>query len=218
MDVEVLYLDNHLLALHKPAGLLTQPSGTDKDNLEDRGKAFLKDKFNKPGNVFLTAVHRLDAPVSGVVLFARTSKALSRLQEASRNREFEKTYLAWVQGRPPKDEDRLVHFLAHRSRRSEVVGEKDAKAKKSVLTYRLLKKEADRSLLQIQLETGRYHQIRCQLAAVGCPILGDEKYGAVIQYGAPGIALHHRLLVGRHPVSGESITIEAPWAYSEEAP
>ncbi len=164
---QILYCDNHVLAVNKPAGLLTQDSGTGKDNLEDQAKAWIKEEFNKPGNVFLEAVHRIDRVVSGVVLFARTSKALTRLNEQMRAKSIDKIYHAVVQGNPKQNEATLVHFLKHGDRTAIVSNQKDKDAKRSELHYRVLKQNSKSALLEIELDTGRYHQIRIQLSTNG---------------------------------------------------
>jgi 23S rRNA pseudouridine1911/1915/1917 synthase len=211
MTLEVLYHDNQMLAVNKPAGLLTQPSGTDKDNLEDRSKVWIKEAKNKPGNVFLHAVHRLDQVVSGIVLFACTDKALSRLNADMRAHRFTKIYHAVVSGAPPQSEGSLRHFLIHDDYRAEVVNEGDPDARECLLDYKVLKQFGGKSVLKIQLHTGRYHQIRAQLAAVGSPILGDEKYGSKAKLSGGAIALHHARLTVIHPVSKAEIVIEAPY-------
>lgn len=211
MNIDALYHDNHLLAANKPAGLLTQPSGTDKDNLEDRAKAWIKEVKNKPGNVFLHAVHRLDQVVSGAVLFACTDKALSRLNADMRAHRFTKIYHAVVSGMPPQTEGSLRHFLIHDDYRAEIAREGDPDARECLLDYKVLKSSENRALLEIQLHTGRYHQIRAQLATIGCPILGDEKYGSKTKLPGGAIALHHMRLTVIHPVSKTEIVIEAPY-------
>jgi len=211
MNLDVLYHDNQMLAVNKPAGLLTQPSGTDKDNLEDRAKAYIKEVKGKPGNVFLHAVHRLDQVVSGIVLFACTDKALSRLNADMRAHRFTKIYHAIVSGAPPQQEGSLRHFLIHDDYRAEVAKEGDPEARECLLDYEVLKQSSEKSLLEIQLHTGRYHQIRAQLAAVGCPIVGDEKYGSKVKLPGGAITLHHARLTVMHPVSKEEIVIEAPY-------
>lgn len=208
---QILYCDNHLLAVNKPAGLLTQDSGTGRDNLEDQAKAWLKAEFNKPGNVFLEAVHRIDRVVSGVVLFARTSKGLSRLNEQMRSKKIEKIYHAVVEGCPKEKEGTLVHYLKHGDRMAEVSSAKDKQAKRSELHYEVLKKGAGRALLEIELQTGRYHQIRVQLATMGTPIVGDEKYGAARCKGYAGIGLHSRELRFVHPTTKEEVALVAPY-------
>lgn len=213
---QILYCDNHLLAVNKPAGLLTQDSGTGKDNLEDQAKAWLKAEFNKPGNVFLEAVHRIDRVVSGVVLFARTSKALSRLNEQMRAKKICKIYHAVVEGCPKETEGTLVHYLKHGDREAVVGSPKDKQAKRSVLHYRVLKKGAQRSLLEVRLETGRYHQIRIQLSAMGTPIVGDEKYGAMRRKGFSGIMLHSRELRLVHPTTKEEVALIASYPDADD--
>lgn len=211
MSLDILYHDNHLLAANKPAGLLTQPSGTDKDNLEDRAKVYIKEIKGKPGNVFLHAVHRLDQVVSGVVLFACTDKALSRLNADMRAHKFSKIYHAVVSGAPPQKEGMLRHFLTHDDYHAKVAREGDRDAKECRLDYKVLRTSGGKTLLEVQLHTGRYHQIRAQLAAIGCPILGDEKYGSPVKLRSGAIALHHATLTVTHPVSKEEIKIQAPY-------
>ncbi len=207
----ILYADNHLLAVNKPAGLLTQPSGTDRLSLEELAKRWVKEKYGKPGHVFLEAVHRIDREVSGVVLFARTSKALSRMNEQVRGRTIRKVYQALLENRPPTDEGELVHFLKHGNHRAEVSRADDSEAKEARLRYRVLRPSAAVLwLVEIDLLTGRYHQIRAQCAVMGWPICGDVKYGARKQYDSEGIALHHRRLEVNHPVRGEHLIFEAP--------
>jgi 23S rRNA pseudouridine1911/1915/1917 synthase len=211
MTVEILYLDNHLLAAMKPAGLVTQPSGHHADSLEDRAKAYLKDAFAKPGNVFLEAVHRLDRPVCGVVLFARTSKALSRLNASIRDRDVRKTYLAVLEGSPSTLEGYLENWVVHRSRHADVVPPDTPGAKRARLSYRVLQRAGDRTLVGVRLITGRYHQIRVQFAAAGCPIAGDELYGSRTTLDDGPIGLVHRELTFTHPVTRKAITVTAPW-------
>lgn len=219
-NLKPLFHDNHLLACDKPAGLLTQPSGSDRENLEDRAKAWVKAEYDKPGKVFLEAVHRLDAAASGVVLFARTSKALSRLNAMQRAREITKRYEALVEGRPREEEGQLEHWLRHGDRRAvvELAGpsgagdrQEDAKgAKEARLTYRIVDSNKRVTRVVIELETGRYHQIRAQFAAIGCPILGDTKYGSRTRLDEGVIALHHREMSFVHPVRKEPVRIKAP--------
>lgn len=209
-NLEILYEDNHLIALNKPAGLLTQPSGTDEESLEALVKSWIKDKYQKPGSVFLGAVHRLDKAVSGVVLFARTSKSLSRLQEAMRNRKISKTYLALIEGFLEDSEGTLTHFLIHDDHEARVVKAENPEAKKCVLHYRVLQKWKDGHVVEIDLVTGRYHQIRAQFAAIGHPIWGDRKYGAKLPYPGLGIALHHYQMSLDHPVQDTKIDVKAP--------
>jgi len=191
--MEILYCDNHLLVLNKPAGLLTQPNQTSADSLEAFGKRYLKERFNKPGNVFLEAVHRLDRPVSGVVLFARTSKALSRLHDSQRNGLFQKHYLAIAEG--DLDNGELIDHLKHDERRAAI----DPNGKLCHLKYRALKNMSDYTLLKISLKTGRYHQIRAQFANRGHPLLGDRKYGSNSSFDT--LFLHHLSLQIPHPIT-----------------
>jgi 23S rRNA pseudouridine1911/1915/1917 synthase len=207
---DVLYADNHLLALNKPAGLVTQPSGAHEDSLETRAKAWVKQAYDKPGDVFLEAVHRIDRPVSGVVLFARTSKALSRLNEAVREHDLGKLYWAVVEGCPEPARARLEDWLVHESHRARVVAAGTPGARLATLDYSVLRTRGGESLVEVQLHTGRYHQIRVQLAHAGWPVLGDTRYGA--RGALPGgvIALHHRELTVMHPVRHEPLSCTAP--------
>ena len=204
-----LYHDNHLLAADKLAGLQTQPSGNNRPSLEDEAKAWIKETYAKPGKVFLEAVHRLDTAVSGVVLFARTSKALSRLNAAQRAREIVKRYEALVEGRPPEDDGVLEHWLVHGSHRAMVEQEGTEGAKVARLRFRVLSVNDTLSRVAIELETGRYHQIRAQFAAIGHPILGDAKYGSRTRLENGVIALHHREMSFVHPVRKTPVRIEA---------
>jgi 23S rRNA pseudouridine1911/1915/1917 synthase len=212
---EVLYEDNHLLALNKPHGLLTQPAGGSRDSLEDRARAMIKDTRHKPGNVFLHAVHRLDRVASGVALFSLTGKSLSRMNELMRRQEITRIYHAVVTGDLPRDRGTLEHFLRHSRLKSVPVDGSHPGAKRAVLEYRVLARTEKLALAEITLGTGRYHQIRAQLAASGCPIVGDSLYGSGTTYAAEGIALHHRRMEFLHPVRKERLVIEArypaPW-------
>lgn len=210
MKLDIIYEDNHQLVLNKPAGLLTQPSGTAQNSLEFEAKNWIKHHFHKPGNVFLEAVHRLDKPVSGIVLFARTSKALSRLQASMRAKESQKLYVAVAEGEFAKPEETLTHYLIHDDFQARIAPD-DPSAKKVVLHYRVLKQSEGQALLEIRLETGRYHQIRAQLSEIGHPIVGDFKYGSSIPYAEEAIALHHYRLQIPHPITALMQTFEAPW-------
>lgn len=205
-----LFEDNHLLVLNKPAGLLTQPSGTEQNSLEQQAKAWIKTVYQKPGNVFLEAVHRLDKPVSGVVVFGKTSKALSRLNASMRAKQTRKIYWAWVEGILSFDQGELEHFLLHDEFHAKVVQEGHPEGKLARLIYQVLKRKDNRTLVEIELVTGRYHQIRLQLAALGHPIWGDHKYGGKQSYEHEAIALHHRSLQLSHPISQASMIFEAP--------
>ena len=208
--LEVLYVDNHLLAVNKPAGLVTQVSPHHPESLETRAAAWIKREFAKPGNAFAQAVHRLDRPVSGVVLFARTSKALSRLNEAIRSGRWEKTYWAVVSSPPPQPSGTLAAHLVHDDFRARAASTGTEGAKPAVLHYRTLTAAAGLVLLEVDLDTGRYHQIRAQFAACGCPIVGDGKYGSTVTMPADAIGLHHRRLRIDHPVQKTEQTFTAP--------
>ncbi len=209
--LSVLYQDNHLLALEKPGGLLTQPSGTDLDSLEACGKAWIKEEFHKPGAVFLEAVHRIDRVACGVVLFARTSKALSRLNASLRAGECRKTYHALVEHHPQANAGNLRNWLVHDDHCARICKDQEPEAKLAELSYRLLpgKREDGLFLLEIELHTGRYHQIRAQLGAAGMPIAGDGLYGARKSYRPGAIALQHYCLEIVHPVTHEALRIVA---------
>lgn len=200
--MEILFEDNHLFVVNKPSGMLTQPSGTERENLESQAKLMIKKRDGKPGNVFLEAVYRLDKPVGGIVVFAKTRKALSRLNQAQREKKGQKKYLALVKG-PPLKSGTLEHNLLHKQHRAVVHPE----GKKSRLHFRVLKTDKQIQLVEIELETGRYHQIRAQLAAAGCPILGDFKYGSD-EFCEEGIALVHELIILEHPISREMVTFQ----------
>lgn len=211
--MEVLYEDNHIIAVNKTCKEIVQGDKTGDVPLSEIVKAYIKDKYNKPGEVFLGVTHRLDRPTSGVVLFARTSKALARLNAMFQSHEqIRKTYWAIVQGAPKLPEARLENYLIRNEAQNKSYiakpGSKDAK--QAVLTYKTLTVGEHYSLLEINLETGRHHQIRCQLAAIGCPIKGDLKYGAKRSNPDGGICLHARQIAFEHPVSHEQIMITAP--------
>ena len=211
--MQILYEDNHLIAVSKTCNEIVQGDKTGDTPLLDMVKAYIKQKYSKPGEVFLGLPHRLDRPTSGVVLFARTSKALVRLNAMFQTHDaIRKTYWAIVQTPPPAEEGYLEHYLLRREKenKSYVVrpGTKDAKLAK--LQYRTLAHSDRYTLLEVQLLTGRHHQIRCQLAAIGSPIRGDLKYGAKRSNPDGGISLHARNIAFTHPVSQLSISITAP--------
>lgn len=207
----VLHEDNHLLALYKPAGLLVQGDDTGELSLLDLGKAWLKDRYAKPGRVFLGMVHRLDRPVAGVVLFCRTSKAAARLSEQFRSGTTRKTYLAVVEGIPKQESGRLVQQMERREgRSSRIVPEKTDQSREARLSYRVLDVSGPRSLIEVQLETGRRHQIRLQLAHMGNPILGDLRYGASAPLPQKQVALLARELVVEHPTRKEKLSFRSP--------
>jgi 23S rRNA pseudouridine1911/1915/1917 synthase len=208
----VLYEDNHIIAVNKTSSEIVQGDKTGDEPLSDTIKKYLKEKYNKPGEVFLGVTHRLDRPVSGVVLFAKTSKALTRLNEMFRNQEIQKTYWAIVKQRPSETEGRLEHFLIRNEKQNKSYAHDKMvpEAKKASLSYKLIAQTDVYSLLEIHLETGRHHQIRCQLAKMGCPIKGDLKYGFARSNANGGISLHARNVEFIHPVSKQLIQITAP--------
>ena len=208
--IEVLFEDNHLLVLNKPAGLLTQPTSANADSLENQAKDWIKEKYQKPGNVFLEAAHRLDRPVSGVVVFGRTSKAVARLNASIREKETAKFYYALVDGCPRVEKGVLEHYLIHDDYQAQIVTKNHPGAKLAILYYRVIERRKGSSLLEIELNTGRYHQIRFQLSAIGCPIIGDHKYGSRKDFEPGAIALHHIRMQIPHPTTKALLTFEAP--------
>lgn len=211
-NLEVLYEDNHIIVVNKRPGDIVQGDKTGDKPLSEVVKEYLKEKYNKPGNVYLGVVHRLDRPTSGVVLFARTSKALPRLNKLFKEKQTKKTYWAVVQPAPPKQQDRLEHWMKRNAKQNKSYAHKNEvpDSKKAILTYRTLK-ELDRyTLLEIDLETGRHHQIRSQLSAIGSPIKGDLKYGAPRSNKDASIHLHAGRLELVHPVKKTPLVIEAP--------
>ena len=211
--MEVLYEDNHIIAVNKTCNEIVQGDKTGDTPLSEIVKAYIKVKYNKPGEVFLGVTHRLDRPTSGVVLFARTSKALTRLNEIFKSHEqIRKTYWAIVQGAPIQPEARLENWLTrNEALNKSFIAKPGAKeAKYAILSYKTLVRGDNYSLLEINLETGRHHQIRCQLSAIGCPVKGDLKYGAKRSNPDGGICLHARKIEFIHPVKKEPICITAP--------
>ncbi len=211
--MEVLYEDNHIIAVNKTCNEIVQGDKTGDTPLSEIVKAYIKEKYNKPGEVFLGVTHRLDRPTSGVVLFARTSKALTRLNEMFKSHEqIRKTYWAIVQGCPKVPEARLENWLTRNEQLNKsFIAKPGAKESKlAILSYKSLVRGEHYTLLEINLETGRHHQIRCQLAAIGCPVKGDLKYGAKRSNPDGGICLHARKIEFIHPVSKEYICITAP--------
>ncbi len=209
MQLEILFCDNHLLAVVKPALLPTQPTQEGGPSLEEYAKQWLRKQTGKEGAIFLHPIHRLDKAVSGIVLFARSSKALSRLNEAMREKRIYKTYYALIDGALSAQEGQLVHYLKHGDFRAEIVAGEKQGGKQAVLTYKVIETRRDKTLLEINLVTGRYHQIRAQLSAIGCPIVGDRKYGSSAYFAHQGVALHHRQMSFSHPVSKELITLSS---------
>jgi len=211
-DLDVLYEDNHVIAINKKASDIVQGDKTGDVTLPDKIKEYLKIKYDKPGNVFCGVVHRLDRPTSGVVLFARTSKALERLNKQFREKETNKIYWAITEQKPDPTFGKLVHFLKKNEAQNksyaslnEVNG-----SKKAILNYNLVHESDRYFLLEVVLETGRHHQIRCQLSMINCPIKGDVKYGAKRPNKDLSISLHARALTFTHPTTKEPITIIAP--------
>ena len=210
--MNVIYEDNHIIVVNKESGEIVQGDKTGDTPLSDCVKDYLKRKYQKPGNVFLGVVHRLDRPVSGLVVFAKTSKALSRLNEMFRKGEVHKTYWAIVKNAPKEPSGRLTHWICRNEKQnksyaynSEVSG-----SKKAVLDYRLLASGDNYHILEIRLLTGRHHQIRCQLSAMGSPIRGDLKYGAQRSNPDGSISLFSRHVEFVHPVSKELVSLDAP--------
>ena len=211
-NLQILHEDNHIIVINKRVGDIVQGDKTGDKPLSDVVKEYIKVKYNKPGDVFLGVVHRLDRPTTGIVVFAKTSKALSRLNETFKNRETQKTYWAVVKNCPPKEKDTLVHFLKRnpKNNTSKAHIKEVPDSKKASLSYQIIKKLDNYFVLEIDLHTGRHHQIRAQLQAIGSPIKGDLKYGFDRSNPNGGIHLHAKKLVLKHPVSKEIITFNAP--------
>ncbi len=210
--MEVLYEDNHVIIVGKQAGEIVQGDKTGDTPLVDIVRQYVKESCAKPGNVFLGVAHRLDRPVSGVVCFARTSKALARLNRLFREGGVKKTYLAITANVPPAEEGRLVHWLVRHERqnKSYAFDHEVPRSKRAELSYRLVGRSERYCLLAVDLKTGRHHQIRCQLARMGCPIRGDLKYGAPRSNPDGSISLHAWSIAFRHPVSGRDVSVTAP--------
>lgn len=210
-NLQIIHEDNHIIVVNKRVGDIVQGDKTGDKPLSDVVKEYLKEKYNKPGDVFLGVVHRLDRPTTGIVVFAKTSKALTRLNETFKNRETQKTYWAVVKKMPPKEKDTLVHFLKRNTKNntSKAHLKEVPESKKASLSYQIIKKLDNYYALEIDLHTGRHHQIRAQLQAIGCPIKGDLKYGFDRSNPDGGIHLHARKLTLKHPVSKEIITFNA---------
>ena len=210
--MEVIYEDNHIIIVNKKSGEIVQGDKTGDRPLSDIVKDYIKEKYAKPGAVFLGVVHRLDRPVSGLVVFARTSKALSRLNKMFAEGEVHKTYWAITKNAPRDNEGTLTHWLVRNEKQNKSYAYEQEKpnAKKAILKYHVLSHSDNYSLIEVQLLTGRHHQIRCQLAAIGCPIKGDLKYGAPRSNPDGSISLLSRRVEFVHPVSKETIIAEAP--------
>ena len=210
--MEVIYEDNHLIAVSKTCSEIVQGDKTGDRPLPEIIGQWLKEKYNKPGNVFVGVTHRLDRPVSGLVLFAKTSKALTRLNEMFKNGEIQKTYWAIVKEKPKEAEAELVHYIVRNEKQNKSFAYDTEKpnTKKAILHYKVIAQSDNYFLLEIDLKTGRHHQIRCQLAKIGCPIKGDLKYGFPRSNPDGGISLHSRKAKFIHPVSKQEIEIVAP--------
>ena len=218
MQDQIVYEDNHLLVINKKVGQLVQGDKTGDDSLLELIKNFIKKRDDKPGNVFLGLVHRIDRPTSGLVIYAKTSKALSRLTQMVKNREIKKTYWAVVTKEMIPQTQRLVHFLKKNEKNNKAIVFSKATdgAKEAILTYNVIKALDNYLLLEIDLETGRHHQIRAQLSKIGAPIKGDLKYGAARSNPDGGINLHARKLEFIHPVTKENIEITAPVPHNDK--
>ncbi|SNR66466.1 ribosomal large subunit pseudouridine synthase D [Lutibacter agarilyticus] len=211
-DLEVLFEDNHFIIINKKSGDIVQGDKTGDQPLSDVVKDYIKDKYNKPGNVFLGVVHRLDRPTTGVIVFARTSKALERFNKMLRDKTVHKTYWAVVKNKPKKTNDTLIGFLKKnpKNNKSTSYSSEIENSKKAILHYKTIKSLDNYYLLEVDLETGRHHQIRCQLSAIGSPIKGDLKYGFDRSNKDASIHLHARKIDFMHPVTNKKIVITAP--------
>jgi 23S rRNA pseudouridine1911/1915/1917 synthase len=211
-NLQILHEDNHLIVVNKRVGDIVQGDKTGDKPLSEIVKEYIKDKYNKPGEVFLGVVHRLDRPTTGIVVFARTSKALTRMNELFSNRETQKTYWAIVKNKPSKDEDKLVHYIKRNEKNntSKAHSKEVPESKIASLDYTIFRELNNYFALEINLHTGRHHQIRAQLSAIGSPIKGDLKYGFDRSNPDGGIHLHARKLTFIHPVTKEALTIIAP--------
>ena len=211
-NLQILFEDNHIIAVNKRCGDIVQGDKTGDTPLSEIIKSFIKEKYNKRGNVFLGVPHRLDRPTSGALIFAKTSKSLTRLNKLFKEGKIEKYYLAITKNKPKKAEDTLIHWLKKNEKTNKSIHfiKETGKAKKAIMHYKMIR-ELDRYyVLEIKLETGRHHQIRCQLKAIGCPIKGDLKYGYDRSNDDGGIDLHAKKIIFEHPVTKKLITIEAP--------
>ncbi|RCS27975.1 RNA pseudouridine synthase [Polaribacter sp. WD7] len=211
-NLQVLFEDNHLLIVNKKAGDITQGDKTGDKPLSEIVKEYIKHKYNKPGNVYLGVVHRLDRPTSGIIIFARTSKALERLNKMLREKNIQKTYWAIIKNKPKKEKGTLVNYLKKnpKNNKSTAFPKEVPGSKKAVLHYTIIQKLENYTLLEIDLETGRHHQIRTQLSSISCPIKGDLKYGFARSNKDGSIHLHARKITFLHPVTKEKIQLTAP--------
>lgn len=210
--MQVIYEDNHIIIVNKSSGEIVQGDKTGDTPLVEHVRTYIKEKYNKPGNVFCGLTHRLDRPVSGVVIFAKTSKALERINNMLKNHEIKKTYWAIVKNPPKQSEGTLVNYLVRNEKQNKSYAYPTEKpnSKRAELNYKVIGKSDNYTLLEVNLITGRHHQIRCQLAAMGCPIKGDLKYGFARSNPDGSISLHARSVEFTHPVSKELIYVEAP--------
>jgi len=221
---DIIFEDNHLIIVNKKAGQLVQADKDGSVALEEEVKQYIKEKYNKPGDVFCGIIHRIDRPVSGLTIFARTSKALARMNEVFRERDVKKVYWAIVKKVPEKKEDTLIHFITRNEKNNKSKAHvKEAHAsQKAELSYKVMAQSDNYSLLEIDLKTGRHHQIRAQLSAIGSPIKGDLKYGFDRSNPDGSISLHSRYCEFKHPVKDELVKIIAPtpkdalWQYFEK--
>jgi 23S rRNA pseudouridine1911/1915/1917 synthase len=211
-NIQILHEDNHLIIVNKRAGDITQGDKTGDTPLSDVVKQYIKEKYIKPNNVYLGVVHRLDRPTSGVIIFAKTSKALERLNKMLREKQINKTYCSVLKNKPLKEQDTLINFLKKnpKNNKSTAFKTENKDTKKAILHYKVIKELDNYSLLEIDLETGRHHQIRCQLSTIGSPIKGDLKYGFDRSNKDGSIHLHARKIEFIHPVSKENIVVTAP--------
>ncbi|MGJ8761118.1 MULTISPECIES: RluA family pseudouridine synthase [unclassified Polaribacter] len=211
-NLQILFEDNHIIIVNKRAGDITQGDKTGDKPLSDVVKEYIKDKYNKPGNVYLGVVHRLDRPTSGIIIFAKTSKSLERLNKMLREKTINKTYWAVVKNRPKKEKDTLINFLKKnpKNNKSTAYAKEIDGSKKAILHYTVIKKLDNYSLIEVDLETGRHHQIRSQLSNIGSPIKGDLKYGFDRSNKDGSIHLHARKIQFIHPVTKEQVTVTAP--------
>ncbi len=211
-NLQVLYEDNHLIVINKRPGDIVQGDKTGDTPLSEHVKEYIKDKYDKPGKVYLGVVHRLDRPTSGIVIFARTSKALPRLNQLFKDRDAQKTYWALVKNMPPKEEDTLTHYLKRNPKQNKSYAhiKQVPESKKAILDYKIIQKLDNYFLLEIALHTGRHHQIRSQLSAIGSPIKGDLKYGFDRSNKDASISLHSRKLSFKHPVKDLELNLVAP--------
>ncbi|WP_166386578.1 RluA family pseudouridine synthase [Polaribacter sp. 11A2H] len=211
-NLQILFEDNHIIIVNKRAGDITQGDKTGDKPLSDVVKEYIKDKYDKPGNVYLGVVHRLDRPTSGIIIFAKTSKSLERLNKMLREKTINKTYWAVVKNHPKKEKDTLINFLKKnpKNNKSTAYPKEIDGSKKAILHYAVIKKLDNYSLIEVDLETGRHHQIRSQLSNIGCPIKGDLKYGFNRSNKDGSIHLHARRIQFIHPVTKEQVTVTAP--------